>query len=456
MDTSFIPTCFQNTTDTTPQGLAALRCKETGSGTFLSLLKGTIGKDQAGSGIETASGRTPGLKQSASADALSKSLDVIGALAFLPVLLTRELQAGGAPTAGAGTRPYSEDTINGLLGAITNALKTGNMDDVQKALKGNEGLETLLSGQLSYGANGSSEAGTEGSDVTAAGLAEPSTKGQTKDTVKDPLAAIIAGALKTGNIDDGQKAVTDPGALLALLMSSRTKSGTEGRAATGAASGADPLAQQNPSSKAPITDTAKDLSSATVPASDATIGLLAAVAGASVLPDSQSRTTGAPVDPGSRPYSGSALDDSIKNLLASATTDAAKNESMAAPATSLSSRGPNRSASAEENPANSNAVRSDDDVVRNTMLLGAILPNLLAVKPETKTAETTPVGRDRPSGPGNSVPGVAHHGHECRRRRDAGSEFPFTQRRVSGGSGHSFRAERGQSHGRAFGRLCAS
>ena len=320
METSLInllcstPSCQVQPGSTSPQGKGA----DTSS--FLTLLQGSLnGGCQApepGTVIEKLSDG----KHLSSADALSRSLDIIDALAFLPVLLTAQPRMDNDPEANAGTTSYSADTIEGLLDAIANALETGNVDDLKKTLEENKGLQDLLSGQTTGAPQNLLAAQGTGSTDPAAGkdcIARDSRQGE--NSVGNAVASLIA-ALDAN--DDGQP----PAGLASAIPDDVTQ-----RSA----------AQQDENS-----------------VGNAVASLIAALdavyarASEESLPSAPEKET--PGVPTSKGKETSAL--------------------------------PGRPGK-EDAGSRSNAA-GNEDVVRNTMLLGAILPNLLTVKPDAATTDS--------------------------------------------------------------------
>ena len=371
MDTSLIQTFFPNAKDAGQPGPAGMKGKDADSGTFFSLLKGSIGKDPSPWKIDVAGGQSRAGKQGASADALSRSLDVIDALAFLPVLLTMQPQAGDASTDGVQTQLYSGDTIKGFLGAIANALTTGNIEDVEKALKGNASLQALLSGQTGKGSTGKMV---------------PEARSSADTAIADLLAAVST-TLKTGNISHIEKAVTGNETLTALIAG---KQDSPSKAATGSGVNPGQQKEKDPAHGA-ITDLLTAVSTAlkTGNINDIEKAVTGNETLAALISEAvnvaNAHASGNVAVPLTRP---SAV--GVKDLTPALTVNAMGTGSP-------SERGKSRLSGAGKQAASAGlSTDAHDDVVRNTMLLGAMLPNLLTVKPQAEGAEATPFGTTAP------------------------------------------------------------
>ena len=158
--------------------------KSSGGSSFSSLLQGSLGRGYGAPRCGTASEGVSHTGNLPSDDALSRSLDVIGALAFLPVLLTAQPQVTDA-AADFRTGLFSVDALNDLLDAIANALETGDMEGLRKTLGENKNLQDLLSGQGMGNANLLPGEGSDSSDSAAK-------TGQTNSSVSNDVASLIA------------------------------------------------------------------------------------------------------------------------------------------------------------------------------------------------------------------------------------------------------------------------
>ena len=239
METTLINALFAGTAGATQNGVISLQGKGGDSPTFLSLLKGSLTAGTTRMETVEENGAAVEGKPSASTDALSKSLDIIDALAFLPIALAMNRQVRS--TEGTGQFPtYSPDTIDGLLGAIATALETGDFQEVEKALEGNAGLQSLLSGRGTIGVNSAVTGGngkTKGMGTTA------SVPQIDRTAISQDLASILAalGSVGTGEgketLAAGEKAGEGKEAALISSVTDPSQGTTGGtdKAADGAA-----------------------------------------------------------------------------------------------------------------------------------------------------------------------------------------------------------------------------
>ncbi|MBA4416644.1 MAG: hypothetical protein C0392_01845, partial [Syntrophus sp. (in: bacteria)] len=151
METTFINGFFSGTQNPVQSAAMGAKGKETDPDMFFTMLKGTIDCSQSDKAQETGGSGKGGVedknrKGGTSADALSKSLDIIDALAFLPILLTMKPRVN-SDTGDQQQTQTQPDSLNSFLSAITTALQTGNMEEIKKVLEGNETLKGLFSGE---------------------------------------------------------------------------------------------------------------------------------------------------------------------------------------------------------------------------------------------------------------------------------------------------------------------
>ena len=208
METSLInllcsttPACQVQPGSVLPQG------KGTDMSSFFTLLQGSLNEGPETPDQAMAMENLPGTRCLQSEDALTRSLDIIDALAFLPVLLTSQSPETGSNQMPVGPSSYPSDTVEDLLDAIVNALETGNTENLTKTLEQNKGLYELLSGQqtaasrdwLPIQAQASSdsnpEAGSEYAIRDGSGNA---------NSISDAVASLIAAL----DMTDGKRSAT--------------------------------------------------------------------------------------------------------------------------------------------------------------------------------------------------------------------------------------------------------
>ncbi len=237
METTLANILLSKPSNPQPPTLITGQEKGGSSDSFFKLLKSTI---DGGKGTSDAKGTTgKSQKQgtgTSSSDALSMSLDIIDALAFLPVLLTTQAQGNGNADSGQAFGSYSNGAIEDILGAIADALKTGNVKDVVKVLEGNKDLRGLLSGQRA----GKTESPLETWVAGASGKASDGDnhidgKAATDACTKSPTSTDVATVLATLKAATGAKDVTDADlatVLAALKDTTGAKNLTEADLAT--------------------------------------------------------------------------------------------------------------------------------------------------------------------------------------------------------------------------------
>jgi len=179
------PSCRIQPGPSSSQGKAA------GGSSFSSILHGSLNRGHGTTFYgSTVPEITPPAKSPASDDALSRSLDVIDALAYLPVLLAAQSQVNSAQ-ADIGNALFSSDDVGSLLDAIANALETGDTEGLRKTLEENKSLQDILSKQEA-GASWLLPGETQDSSGPGANT------GQGWDSVSNAIASLIA-ALDAAN-----------------------------------------------------------------------------------------------------------------------------------------------------------------------------------------------------------------------------------------------------------------
>jgi len=166
-------------------GPSSSQGKASGGSSFSSILHGSLNQGHGTTFCgSTAPEISPPTKSLASDDALSRSLDVIDALAYLPVLLAAQSQVNSAQT-DIGNALFSPDDVESLLDAIANALETGDTEGLRKTLGENKGLQSLLSRQEAGAASLLRSQAQDTSDQAGNAL-------QGWDSVSNAIASLIA------------------------------------------------------------------------------------------------------------------------------------------------------------------------------------------------------------------------------------------------------------------------
>ncbi|HEY3277592.1 MAG TPA: hypothetical protein VGJ94_13310 [Syntrophorhabdaceae bacterium] len=207
METSFATTLFG--TQASPLA-ASSGVNGTGKDpkAFLKVLKETMKGDSKGAHSHGTGGKGKSGTKAASADELATSLDILNALALLPVLLAARTSDSAGAGSAAGAEACSTQTMSDLLEAIAQALDTGNASGLLKALESDPKLRSLLSGG-SGAPSGSSNPLQVISFPTFLGIG--ATVDNSPRTVEDSLAALLAvlkeGAAGLSSSADGAKAL---------------------------------------------------------------------------------------------------------------------------------------------------------------------------------------------------------------------------------------------------------
>jgi len=287
-----------------------------------------------------------------------------GLLPLLPLLLADKPQTNGSMALRADnqpqTQPDSIDKVKESLSTILAALETGDVKEIKKAVDENKGLLPLLPLLLA------DKPQTNGSMALRADN-QPQTQPDSIDKVKESLSTILA-ALETGDVKEIKKAVDENKGLLPLLpLLLADKPQTNGSMALRA----DNQPQTQPDSIDKVKESLSTILAALETgdvkeikkAVDENKGLLPLLP---LLLADKPQTNGsmalrADNQPQTQPDSIDKVKESLSTILAALETGDVKEI---------------------KSDVNVAPVSMSEDVVKNTLLLSTILPNLLAVKPQ--------------------------------------------------------------------------
>jgi hypothetical protein len=346
MEANFINTLFSGAESPMPSRIPGSQGKGSDGDSFLSILKSTIDVTQVNKPQLKGRACKDNADGGTSADALSKSLDIMDALAFLPILLAMQPRANGVvPSDSVDCRqegPDSKGSVNDFLSAITTALQTGNMEKVKKVLEGNETLKGILLGQQ----------GAPDDLLPAFVAAQPQTDGKVpliaesrpvdpaspKTSLRESLTSILA-VLQTGNDEEVEKVMEENKDLIPLLS-------------------AFVAAQPQTDGKVPLIAESRPVDPASPKTSlrESLIKTLTVLAKANAQEIFQRHVSEEPEEP----------------------VDALTSDEKA-----VSPKGSQSMAAS----VNTTSVPMGEDVVRNTLLLSSILPNLATIKPQINTTD---------------------------------------------------------------------